>query len=138
MTNERKELLSKVNGLIRKRKEALLNQLPSIHEIDDGIIIRFFTEWDDCDENNGVKYKKIQSIDKPNEIVVFFYLPKGAYFQLKKRNYIGNMTCLSGSLELDFDNHTRILNGYTKICLDSDTFEGRAIENTYVVTSNCQ
>jgi hypothetical protein len=136
MTDERKEILSRVNGLIHKRKEELLKKLPNIHQIDDGIVIRFFTAWDSCDENTGIKYKKIINDDKPEEKIVFFYLPKGAYFMLKKRDYIGCLTCLSGKLELEFDNKLRILDRYHKICLDSDVFEGHALENTYVVTTN--
>jgi len=132
---EKKELLCKINALIHKRKEALLGKLPTIHKIEDGIVIRFFSEWDNCD-NTNIKYKKIPNEDKPDEIIIFFYLPKGAYFELEKRDYIGFMTCLNGKLELNFDNKIRILNPYTKICLNSDTFEGRALENTYVITTN--
>jgi len=136
MIKEKKELLGKINALIHKRKNELLNKLPNIHKIDDGIIIRFFSEWDNCDINTEIKYKKIVNIDRPDEIIVFFYLPKGAYFELEKRDYIGFMTCLTGKLELIMGNTIRILNSYTKISLDSDTFEGRALENTYIVTTN--
>jgi hypothetical protein len=136
MTTERKELLAKVNELIRKRKKELLEKLPNVHEVDDAIIIRFFDEWDECDENTGIKYKKISNIDKPNEVVVFFYLPKGSYFELKKRNFINSITCLNGKLEIDYDNEIRIVDKSTKICLNSNIFEGRALENTYLVTTN--
>ena len=57
MSNERKLILEKVNMLINKRKAELLKRFPSIHEVDDGIIIRFFSEWDDC--VNNIKYHKI-------------------------------------------------------------------------------
>jgi hypothetical protein len=135
MVAEKKELLCKINALIHKRKEALLDKFPTIHKIEDGIIIRFFSEWDNCD-NTDIKYRKIPNEDRPDEIIIFFYLPKGTYFELEKRDYIGFMTCLNGKLELNFDNKIRILNSYTKICLNSDTFEGRALENTYVITTN--
>ena len=39
MTNERRLILDKVNMLIDKRKVELFKRFPSIHEIDDGIII---------------------------------------------------------------------------------------------------
>jgi hypothetical protein len=135
MVMEKSELLAKINTSIHRRKEELLKRLPSIHEIDDGIIIRFFTEWDNCD-NTNIRYKKIPNEDKPDEVVVFFYLPKGAYFDMVKRDYISCITCLSGKLELSFKNNIRILNSYTKICLDTDIFEGHALENTYAVTTN--
>lgn len=136
MNTEKKELLNKINKLIHKRKEELLNKLPNIHKIDDGIVIRFFTEWDNCDTNTEIKYKKVISVDRPDEVVIFFYLPKGAYFEFNKKDYIGFMTCLTGKLELNVDNNIRILNPYTKISLNSEMFEGRALENTYVITTN--
>lgn len=136
MTEEKKKILDRINILLDKRREELLQHFPSIHEINDGIILRFFTNWDNCDDDNKIKYKKIVNHDNPDEIIVFFFLPKDSYFQLKKREYIGCMTCLSGLLELKFGNNIRILNQYNKICLDSDEFEGRALENTYVITTN--
>lgn len=135
MTTERKELLAKVNELIDRRKKQLLDQLPSVHEVDDGIVIRFFAEWDNCDDNEVIKYKRIAT-DNPNEVVLFYYLPKGAYFELKERAYISCIVCLNGCLEIHVNNETKIVNANHKICLDTYFFEGRALENTYVVTTN--
>lgn len=136
MTTEKKELLNKINSLIHKRKEELLNKLPNIHKIDDGIVIRFFTEWDNCDTNTEIKYKKITNVDRPDEVIIFFYIPKGTYFEFNKKDYVSSMTCLSGKLELNVNDNMRILSPYTKIFLNSDTFDGRALENTYVITTN--
>lgn len=136
MTEARKQILDKVNYLIEKRKEELLNLLPDVHEVNDGIIIRFFGEWDNCNDNESIKYKKIPNIDDPDEIVFFFYLPKGAYFDLRKRNFISHMTCLNGKLNVKCENEVRILNAYSKINLNSNMFEGYALENSYVVTTN--
>jgi hypothetical protein len=135
MTTERKELLAKVNELINKRRKQLLDRLPSVHEVDDGIIIRFFAEWDDCNENNDIKYKRIIS-DNPNEVVIFYYLPKGAYFELKERAYINCIVCLNGSIEIVVNNDIKVLNSNHKICLNNNLFEGRALENTYLLTTN--
>jgi hypothetical protein len=134
MTTERKELLAKVNELINRRKKQLLEKLPDVHEVDDAIIIRFFAEWDDC--INNIKYKKILNVDKPEEITIFYYFPKGAYFELKKRDYIRCMICLNGKLEIITDTKIRVLDSNTKMCLESNLFEGRALENTYMITTN--
>jgi hypothetical protein len=136
MNEEKKILLSRINGKIHKKIGELLEKLPSVHTVDDGIIIRFFGDWDNCDDNDKIKFKKIPNLDVPEEVVIFFYLPKGAYFDLKKREYIGCITCLDGKLELNFQDKIQILNGFNKICLDSDIFEGKALENTYIVTTN--
>lgn len=136
MVDEKKILLEKLRILINNRKEQLLKKLPVIHEIDDGVIIRFFTDWDNCQDNNKIRYKKVQNVDKPEEIIVFFYLPKGAHFELMKREYIGCMTCLNGALEIIVGGQKRILNAYNKMCLDDNIFEGKALENSYVVTTN--
>lgn len=134
MSDEKKKILEKVNELINKKTIELIKQLPVIHEVNDGIIIRFFTEWDSC--VNDIKFKRIVNTNKPNEIAVFYYLPKGSVIELKERDYIHCMTCLNGKLELKFDGKTEVLGSYSKLCLDTDTFEGIALENTYVLTTN--
>lgn len=134
MEKEKKYLLEKVHGLINERKEAILQKLPNVHEIDDGIIIRFFTNWDNCEDDNTIKFKRIVNQDDPNESIVFFYIPKGGYFDLKQRFYIGCMTCLNGSINVTFKNQTKTLKGYSKICVETDEIEGIAQENTYLIT----
>lgn len=135
MTEEKKIILSKIDNLINRRKLELINELPSIHEIDDGIIIRFFTNWENC--VNDIKYKRIVNDSKPKEIVIFYFLPKGAIVKKMKRNYIKNMTCLSGKLEIvESNNTTSYLTAYNRFYLNSNEFHGIALEDTYVITSN--
>lgn len=136
MTEEKRKLLDKINGAIRKKKEQLLKQLPIIHKIDDGVIIRFFTDWDNCNDNADIKYKKIVNQDNPKETLIFFYLPKGAFFEMKKREYINSIICLSGSLEIETNTQVRYLEKYSKVVMNNDIFQGKATENTYLVTSN--
>jgi len=137
MTEERKIILDRVNELIEKRKVELLKSLPSIHEVDDGIIIRFFTEWDNCKDTNEIKFKKLNSNDNPDESVVFFYIPKDAYFDLKQRYYIGCITCLNGKIDITTNNKTILVESYSKICVHSADVQGKAYENTYLlITSN--
>ena len=136
MTTERKELLNKVNELIDKRKKQLLDKLPNVHDVEDAIIIRFFTEWDNCNENTDIKYKRIANSSKPEEILLFYYLPKGAYFELKERNYINTVTCLNGCVEIICNKNIIVLEPNTKVSLESTMFEGRALENTYLITTN--
>lgn len=136
MTEEKKIVLDKINELISKRRTELLKELPSVHEVDDGVIIRFFTEWNACEDNTGIKYKKIKNHDNPDESVVFFYIPQGAFFDLKQRFYIGCMTCLNGKIDITSKNDKRLLESGYKICVDSDEVLGFALENTYLVTTS--
>lgn len=137
MTEEKRIILEKIDALISKKRAKLISELPSIHEIEDGIIIRFFTEWDNCIDGTDIKYKKIPNHDNPDESVVFFYIPKGAFFDLKQRFYIGCLTCLSGRIDITVDNQIRLLEGYSKICVESSEVQGLALENTYLIaTSN--
>jgi hypothetical protein len=136
MTDERKTILDRVNALIEKRKDELLKALPSIHEIDDGIIIRFFTNWDNCDSNELIRYKRIIDDNKPNDVVIFYFIPKGAIIERKKRDYIHCISCISGKVELNINNKIECLTGFKKICFDAEEFEGVALEDTYVLTSN--
>jgi hypothetical protein len=137
MNEERTKLFNKVNELIDRRKLELLEQLPDVHEIDDGVIIRFFAKWDNCKDTNEIKYKKLENSDDPDESLVFFYIPKDARFELKQRYYIGCMVCLSGKMEITANNETRVIKSYSKLCLHSADVQGIAYENTYVlVVSN--
>jgi len=134
MTEEKQIVLNKIDTLLNKRKAELLKKLPSIHEIDDGIIIRFFTEWDEC--HNDIKFKRIIDDSKPEEVILFYFLPKGAVIERKKRDYIKCIACLSGELEIIEEGETRYLTSYKKFCLETDEFQGVALEDTYVITSN--
>jgi len=136
MTEEKKIILNKIDELISKKKAELLKELPSVHEVSDGIIVRFFAEWDNCQDNNDIKFKNIQNLDKPNQIVKFMYLPKDAVFELMKREYICCITCLNGKLEIDTNGEIRTIEGFTKICVENDIFQGRALENTYIITTS--
>jgi hypothetical protein len=134
MTEERRLILDKVDELIKKRTTELLKSLPSIHAIDDGIIIRFFTGWDDC--VNNIKFKRIENDNDSDDIVIFYFIPKGAVIDLKKREYISCLACLSGKVEIKYSNKTHILTGFHKLVLDTDVFEGIGLEDSYVLTSS--
>ena len=136
MTEEKQKILNKVNELIDKRKEDLLKKLPVVHEVSDAIIIRFFTKWDNCDSNEEIRYKTIVNKNDPNDFVIFYYIPKGANIELKKREYIRTITCLNGLLELNIDGILMYITELEKVILDSDTWQGKALENTYVLTTN--
>jgi len=136
MLNERKEVLNKINDLITKKKNELFKQIPDIHEIEDGIVIRSFSNWQNHDGNSGVKYRKIRNTSNVNDIVMFYYLPKGSIIEMKKDESINNVTCVSGQIELTCGNKTHFLDSYDKICLDRNEFQGKAIENTYIISSN--
>ena len=136
MRNEKQIILDKIDTLINKRKLELLNGLPSIHEIVDGIIIRFFTNWENCECNNNIKYKKINNEDNPNEIIYFMYLPKDTDFEIKRRDHISSIICLSGKIKLKINGIYQILENYSKLILNTDIFEAKVLENTYIVTTN--
>lgn len=136
MENDRKKLLKRIDELITKRKSEMLKELPSVHEIDDGIIIRFFTNWDNCEDDNEIKFKKIINDDNPDDSTVFFYIPKGSFFDIKQRFYIGSLTCLNGNIDVTVNNNTKQVTGYSKILINSDEVMGLALENTYLITSS--
>jgi len=137
MTEEKQIVLNKIDRLLTKRTTELRKELPDVHEVDDGIIARFFGEWDNCEDDDAIKYKKIINYDDPDESVVFFYIPKGARFELKQRYFIGCITCLNGAIDFNTPDGIKFLENYSKICVNSDEVTGKAFENTYlVITSN--
>ena len=46
------------------------------------------------------------------------------------------MTCLNGIIDITANNETRLLESYSKICIDSDDVTGKAYENTYLVVTS--
>ena len=137
LTEEKQKVLSHVHDLLDKKRNELLKELPDVHEVNDGIIVRFFADWDNCEDDDEIRYKKIVNHDDLDESVVFFFIPKGAQFKLKQRYYIGCISCLNGAMRITVNNETRFLDSYSKICVHSDNVEGMAFENTYlIVTSN--
>ena len=139
MTEEKEKILDKIYDQLQTKKKKLMSKMveyPNVHRIDDGIIIRFFVDWDNCADDQEIKFKKLDSIDNPDESVVFFYIPKGAKFRLRERFYIGCMTCLNGKMEVSVGDETKIVEGYTKVCIESDMVDGLALENTYLLTTS--
>ena len=136
MNAQKQKLLEKIHNQIKEKRKFILSQMPNVHRIDDGIIIRYFTEWDHCIDDEHIKWKKINNLDEPDESVVLFYLPKGSNFELKQRFYIGCMTCLSGKMEVFVNDKDISLESYQKICVDSEDVSGKVLENTYLITSS--
>lgn len=136
MVEERKKILNHINEIIEKRRIELLQKIPDIHKIGDGFIFRFFTDWDDCNYNTQIKYKKISNLSKPEETVLLFYIPKGTYLEHIKREYVGDITCISGCLELNMNDRIIFIEAFTKVCLETNEFHGRALENCYLITTN--
>ena len=62
MTEEKQIVLNKIDTLLAKRTAQLRKELPDVHEVCDGVIIRFFGEWDNCEDDAAIKYKKIPNI----------------------------------------------------------------------------
>ncbi len=134
MLNEKREILDKINKQISKKINTLIDHLPVIHSVEDGLIIRYFTKWDKCSTNENIRLRHINNISNPNETVIFYFIPKGAYFTLQKREHIKYVVCLSGKVEIEYDGNTQIIDNYTKLQVNSGEFQGKAIENTYVLT----
>lgn len=136
MNVEKQKILDKINFLINKKESELLNTLPSVHDIGDGIVIRFFNNWGNCFDNEEIKYKQINDNDKPEDITVFHFIPKGTILKLEKRDYIQTIICVSGKLKLEVNNESIIIDAFNKTTLKSNEFKGVCLEDSYVITLN--
>lgn len=136
MNVEKQRILDKINFLIDKKESELLNTLPNVHDIGDGIVIRFFTNWGNCLSNEEIRYKEINDDDKPEDITVFHFIPKGTILKLEKRDYIQTIICVSGKLKLEVNNETIIIDAFNKTTLKSNEFKGESLEDSYVITLN--
>jgi len=135
MNEQKKQILDKINLLIEKRKTELLQRFPHIHEIEDGIIVRFFTNWENCSENEEVKYKTLVDKENPESVNIFHFIPKGTKFKLEKRQHIHTLICMSGNVDITTETGELIhVKAFSKTKLQSDTFSAVALEDTYMVT----
>jgi hypothetical protein len=136
MNEEKKKILDKINLLIDKRKDELLQRFPHIHEIEDGIIIRFFTNWNNCSNNEEVRYKRFVNESDDDDITVLHFIPKGTKLELMKHEYINSIICINGRIKIKIDSEAFILESNKKLYLPNNEFEAYAFEDTYVITQN--
>jgi hypothetical protein len=133
---KKKIILDKINELIDNRKTELLKQFPYIHEIDDGIIVRSFTKWDNCDDNKDIKYKKIINENNLDEVIIYVFIPKNTVINEDKKDYIRTLIVLSGKIEININNEKTTLTGFTKTTLNIEKLNAIALEDSYLITSN--
>ncbi len=135
---DRDLLLDDIKKSISKRKEQLFNKIPIVHTISDGIVIRFFYGWSDNEEDT-IKYIDIHNEDESKNKSFYFFLPKGSVFDVEADNYIDELICLEGKLQLNYNNNIKTLNSFTKFNIPKNTKHyGIALENTYLVISSKQ
>jgi hypothetical protein len=133
MTEEKRQLLTKIHSQINKKKQDILNSLPVVHSIEDGIVIRFFSNWEQCEDDYRIKFRKIQC-DNPEDVKYNFFLPKGTILDIKKREYAGCITCLSGEIELEVNGKVVHLSEHMEKCLENDVYHGKVIRDAYLLT----
>lgn len=136
MNEEKKKILNRIDELIDKRKEQLLLRFPYIHEIEDGIIVRFFTNWDNCKTNEDVKYRRFINDSDDEDITVLHFIPKETKLYLAKRDYVHSIICINGKIDIIINNETFTLSSNKKMYLPNNEFEAYAHEDTYVITQN--
>lgn len=133
MIPELKEAFEKAKKIIYEKKELMVDSLPVVHELDDGIIIKFFSKWEDS-EYDGVKIKKISNLNNTDEKIFLGYMPKGIKMRARSNDYEECFILLDGQISLDVEGDIKILDSFTKICIDSNTkFSGEALKDSYFI-----
>lgn len=133
MTNELKEAFEKAKKIIYKKKELMVDSLPVVHELEDGIIIKFFSKWEYC-ECEKIKIKKISSLDDENEKIFLGFIPKGIKITASTNEFKECFILLDGEVSLDIEGNIKKLSAFTKTCIDSNkNYSGEAFKDSYVV-----
>lgn len=133
MNSEKDILLKKINDSINNNRNILLNKLPQVQNICDGLVVRFFSPLNNDSNDNQIKYKSVISKTNSNKKFTYYYIPKGTLFTLNNKN-TNNIICLNGELEIEYNNSTYYFNKYTHINIISDELYGKALKNTYILT----
>ena len=118
MTPELKIAFEKVKKIIYDRKESLIDVLPVVHELEDGILIKFFANWESM-ENDEIKFKKISSLDDITEKIFLGYIPEGVKLKARSNEFKECIICLDGNLLIDIEGDITEMTPFTKLCIDS-------------------
>ena len=129
MSDERLQLLERINDLIDKRKLDLLQRAPFLHEFDGGVIIQYFTDWSDL--FNNIKYKRIINQFNENDTTTIYFLPKGVELKLFDFDKISDIMCVTGKVII---NNDITLTQSTKIPVKENEIILNCIEDSYIIT----
>ncbi len=136
MNEQKAKILKRIDELIDKRRGELLKSFTFVHELNDGIVLRSFSKWDNCIDNKNVKYIVIPNRNDVDEIVILNFIPKDTELEYKIYPHIQSVTMLSGKMELNTGEGTSLIDSYSKIVLENNEFGCIALEDTYAMTSN--
>lgn len=142
MTPELKNAFEKAKKIIYNKKEILVDSFPVVHELEDGILIKFFSGWE-VTEYDEIKIKKITSIgDDSSEKIYMGFVPKGIKIKARSNNYMECLICLDGKLVVDIGGNIKTLNSLTKMCIHCNTiYGGEALKDSYFILityENCK
>lgn len=137
MTPELKNAFEEAKRIIFEKKEILVDALPVVHELDDGIVIKFFTDWEDVNTTK-IKLRKISSLDDPDERVYLGFVPKGVKINARSNLFMECLILLDGELIIDIEGDIKNMTSYTKICIDANSkYNGEAIKDSYFILIGC-
>jgi len=134
MNEEKKYIIDRIDKLLDKRKSEMLQNFPYIHEIGDGVVVRYFNNWGYCSENEQIRFKRVPNEENTNDVTVLHFIPKDTKIKLAKRDYVHSAICLTGRIDFIINNITKQLTSYSKMYFNTDEFEAYALEDTYVIT----
>ena len=136
MTPELKNAFEKAKKIIYNKKELLVDSFPVVHELDDGILIKFFSGWE-ITEYKRIKLKRIYSINDSNEKIYIGFVPQGIKIKARSNTYMECLICLDGKLVIDINGDISTLDSLTKMCIHPNTiYGGEAIKDTHFLLIN--
>jgi hypothetical protein len=137
MTSELKEAFEKAKKIIYDKKELMVDSLPVVHELEDGILIKFFSKWEDC-EHEKIKIKKISSLDNEHEKIYLGFLPKGIKIKARTNDFLECFILLDGQITIDVEGDIKSLEAFTKMCIKpQNNYSGEAFKDSYVIIIGC-
>lgn len=137
MTPELKNAFEKAKKIIYEKQELMYDSMPVVHELEDGILIKFFSNWEDTNYKD-IKIKKISSLDSKTEKIYLGFVPKGIKIKARSNNYTECIICLDGDLLIDIEGDLYNLHPFSKICVSPNMkYDGEAINDTYFILICC-
>jgi hypothetical protein len=133
MINELKEAFESAKKIIYEKKELMIDTFPVVHELEDGIVIKFFSKWEDSVYDN-IKIKKIANLNDTEEKIFLGVIPKGIKIKARSNDYMECFILLDGQLSIDIEGDYKMLDPLTKICVEPHKkYSGESYKDSYFV-----
>ena len=123
-----------INKILQNKIKSTIENMPVIHEISDGVVIRSFDKWESSFLDNKIKYKEITNLDFMPLNQIIYFIPKNSIIEVSKNKPNMSITLLEGKVDISYNNGNKIvLSEYYSTNIIEDIIFCKAIIDSYLI-----